>query len=212
MAAAVKFYDWSAAPNPRRLRLFIAAKGIDIETEDVFDASAGGLKADFKAKYPRAVTPALELDDGTIIGDAAACMRYLEDTHPDPPLFGSNAKEKALVDMWEHSAYEDGLMAAAETFRNSDASPFPYAIPGVTSTGKIAELIERGKVRTLYFFELLDTQLASNEFVAGDFFSAADITALCAYDFAIGTAVLEEIPGANVARWYAAVSESAAKL
>ena len=103
----------------------------------------------------------------------------------------------------------DGLMAAAETFRNSDASPFPYAIPGVTSTGKIAELIERGKVRTLYFFELLDAQLASNEFVAGDFFSAADITALCAYDFAIGTAVLEEIPGANVARWYAMVFTTA---
>ena len=103
-------------------------------------------------------------------------------------------------------------MAAAETFRNSDSSPFPYAVPGVTATGKIPELIERGQVRTLYFFELLDAQLASNEFVAGDFFSAADITALCAYDFAVGTGVLAEIPGANVARWYASVSESAAKL
>ena len=104
MSTPVKFYDWSAAPNPRRLRLFIAAKGIEIETEDVFDAAAGGLSAAFKAKYPRATSPALELDDGTIIGDAAACMRYLEDVYPEPPLFGSDAKEKALIDMWEHSA------------------------------------------------------------------------------------------------------------
>ena len=181
MTSAVKFYDWSSAPNPRRLRLFIAEKGLTIDTEDVFvsppdaicpnarpranasaaqtltpasrggdgaqDKSVPGLSASFKEKYPRATTPALELDDGTIIGDAAACMRYLESVrfnpllalrhisltfnfshifpqiHPEPPLFGSTPAQKALVDMWEHSAYEDGLMAAAETFRNSDASP-----------------------------------------------------------------------------------------
>jgi glutathione S-transferase len=211
MSKPIKFFDWSIAPNPRRLRLFIQAKGIEIDTEDVGPGMDELTReplysAEYTAKNPRATTPALELDDGTIIGDAAACMRYLEEVQPEPPLFGSNAKERALVDMWEHRAYEDCLMAIAESFRNSDGSPFEYAYPGVTATRKIPELVERGKLRALHFYEQLDAQLAKNEYVAGDFFSAADITALCAYDFGLAFGVLDAVPGDNIARWYLSVS------
>ena len=132
-------------------------------------------------------------------------MRYLEKAFPKPALFGDDPAAAALADMWEHSAYEDGLMAAAESFRNSSKSPFPYAVPGVTNSGKIAALEERGKLRVTHFFGLLDAQLASKRFIAGDRFSAADITAMCAYDFAKGIGVLGEV-GSNVTRWYGEVS------
>jgi len=206
MSKPVKLYDWSIAPNPRRLRIYIAEKGLNIPKEDVFDKKAGGLSAAFQQKFPRATTPALELDDGTVIGDAAACMRYLEKVYPTPSMFGPDAKSAAIVDQWEHQAYEDGLMGAAESFRNSDKSPFPYAIPGVFNSGKTAALVERGKLRAAHFWGMVEKQLEGKEFLCGNFFSAADITALCAYDFAKGACGIKELGGPNVARWHAAVS------
>jgi glutathione S-transferase len=114
----MKIYDWHIAPNPRRLHIYLAEKGIKVPLEEV-----GGddlkLKPSYVAKYPHAMVPMLELDDGTCIGEAMAICRYFEEVNPDPPLMGTDAKDKAIVEMWEKRANEEGMLAASELFRNT---------------------------------------------------------------------------------------------
>ena len=210
MSKAVKMYDWARAPNPKRLRMYLAERGIDIPKEEVHvgsDGSGSMLSESFRKKYPRATVPAVELNDGTIIGDAAACMRYFEKAYTSTPsLFGKDAKDAALVDQWEHAGYEDCLMAAAESFRNSKMSKVPYPVPGLPGTEKNEALVARGKQRLAHFYVLLENQLEGKEFICGDFFSAADITTFCGVQFA--SAVCRDVPleGKNCKAWFERVS------
>ena len=105
----MKIYDWHIAPNPRRLHIFLAEKGIKVELVEVGQEDLT-LAPWFKQKYPHAMVPMLELDDGTQIGEAMAIARYFEETHPEPPLMGTDAKDKAIVDMWEKRANEEGML------------------------------------------------------------------------------------------------------
>lgn len=199
------FHDWKVAPNPRRVRIFLAEKGIRVPSEDVGDGMV--LKATYIEKYPEAMVPMLELDDGTCIGEAMAICRYFEDLHPEPPLMGADARDKGLTEMWERRAYDDGMIAEAEVFRNSHPEFADRGVPGSTEPiPQIPALIDRGRVRLAQFFSRFDTQLADNPFVAGDRFSVADITTLCVIDFCKFTK--DEIPDEcpNFTRWYAEVS------
>ena len=202
----MKLYTWGPAPNPRRVRMFLAEKGIAVPTEDV--GAGAKLKPEFLDRSPHRLTPMLELDDGTLIGEAMAICRYFETLHPEPALFGRSARQVALVEMWERKAEQEGLLAVGEVFRNS--------IPAFTDRGlggydvpvpQIPALVERGKLRTAVFFAKLDAQLAGRRFLAGDDFSVADISALCAFDFAKRVALGPAPDAAHVARWYAEVSE-----
>ena len=126
----MKLYDWGAAPNPRRVRIYLAEKGIEVPTEDVGVPSSGDLKPDFLAHHPHRRVPLLELDDGTCIGEAMAICRYFEALHPDPPLMGRNPKEMAVIDMWERIAEFEGLHAVSENFRNSRRTFADRALAG----------------------------------------------------------------------------------
>lgn len=201
----MKLYTWGPAPNPRRVRIFLAEKSLTIPIEDV--GAGAVLKPDFLAANPHKMVPALELDDGTLLGEASAICRYLEALHPEPRLFGSDPKQAALIDMWERKCEFEGLQAAAEVFRN--------ALPAFAGRGmggyevpiaQIPALIERGTLRVHQFCRKLDAQLAKHAFVAGETFSMADITALCALDFAQRARVSIPEECAHVRRWHAEVS------
>ena len=203
----MKLYEWGAAPNPRRVRIFLAEKGIEVPTEDVGVPNSGDLKSEFLAAHPHRRVPLLELDDGTCIGEAMSICRYFEALHPDPPLMGRTPKEMALIDMWERIAEFEGLQAVSENFRNSRRTFTDRAIAGYANPlPQIPALIERGAVRTQMFFEKIDAQLAGNAFVAGDTYSTADITTLCTIDFARFCKLPVPDDCANLLRWYEAVS------
>ena len=202
----MRLYVWGAAPNPRRVKMYLAEKGLSIPTEDVGDGAQ--LSTQYKGKYPYALVPMLELDDGTQIGEAMAICTYFESLHPEPPLMGADAKEKAVVAMWERRAYEDGILGAAEVFRNSHKAFADRSLAGYADeVPQIEALITRGNQRLRHFFDAFDRQLAGNEFVAGDRISVADITALCSVDFAKKLAKVS-VPDEykHLHRWYDMVS------
>ena len=93
----MKIYDSKAAPNPRRVRIFVAEKGLDVPLEEVDIVNAVNREADFRKKNPMGTVPVLELDDGTCISESAAICRYFEEMHPEPPLMGVDAKDRAIV-------------------------------------------------------------------------------------------------------------------
>ena len=204
----MKLYTWLSAPNPRRATMFVAEKGIDIEIAEASDPdNPAELSAAYCEKYPHRRVPLLELDDGDWIGEAAAICRYLESVYPDNPLMGRDAKEAAKVEMWDRLAEWEGMMAVSEVFRNTHRMFVGRGLSGYDiDIPQIPDLAKRGELRLGRFFEKIDAQFAANEFLAGDAFSFADITALCAIDFGISRRL--PIPGncPHVARWHEQVS------
>lgn len=204
----MKLYDTKLAPNPRRVRMFMAEKGVSCETEEINIVKGENLEDSFLAVNPRGLLPTLVLDDGAVLDESVAICRYLEETHPEPPLMGTGALGKARVEARQRHMEFDGLLGAAEAFRNS----FPlFSARGVAGSAgpvdAIPALAERGKATVQRFYRRLDQDLANSAFVAGDKFSIADITALCTVDFATGAARVA-IPDdcENLKRWHAEVS------
>ena len=202
----MKIYDWHIAPNPRRLHIYLAEKGIDVELEEV-----GGddfrLRPAYIERYPHAMVPMLELDDGTLIGEAMAIARYFEELHPEPPLMGTDARDKAIVEMWEKRANEEGMLAASELFRNTHPAFAERGLPGSSEPiPHIPQLVDRARARLARFFAKFDGQLADNEFVAGERYTVADATTLCAVDFAGWSDVAIPPECGHLRRWYDAVS------
>ena len=202
----MKLYDFAGAPNPRRVRIYLAEKGIEVPKVQVDLRTQAQLKPDYLAINPFATVPVLELDDGRRIAETIAICRYFEETHPSPPLFGRDAYDKAAVEEWQRHVEQDGFLAVGEAFRNSLAGFKGRALTGQHGYEQIPELGERGKQRTMRFFELLDRRLGGQEFIAGPNYSVADITALVAHDFGARAKVLVTEAMPNLRRWYAAVS------
>lgn len=204
----MKIYDWRLAPNPRRVRMFLAEKGLDVPLEEVGDGMR--LKPEFVARFdPHATTPTLELDDGTCISEAMAICRYFEDLHPEPRLMGRDAKEKAIVEMWERRAYEGAMFAISEMLRNTHPAFTQRGLPGTAEPiEQVASMVERGRGRLRRFSASADEQLAENRFMAGDAFSVADITAFCALDM-LGRMLDAPIAPeqANLRRWFGEVAK-----
>src|SRR5579859_435799 len=194
-------HDWGGAPNARRVRMYLAEKNLSVPTEDAGEGFQ--LSAQYKAKYPVALVPMLELDDGTQLGEAMAICRYFEALHPNPPLMGIDAKDAAVIEMWERRAYDEGIIGGAEIFRNSHPLFEARGLPGYADPiPQVDALVNRGRQRVQRFFQMFDHQLANNRFVAGNRISVADISALCAIDFA---KILDvAIPGEyrDLIRWY----------
>ena len=202
----MKFYDCKPAPSPRRVRIFMAEKGIEIPTVQVDLRNGEQFTPAFRAVNPQCVVPYLVLDDGTGLGEAPAIWRYLEEIHPEPPLMGVDAKDKALVAMWERRTELEGFAAAGEAFRNSTPAFKGRAISGPQGYEQDPALVERGKARTLAFFAELDRWLAERPFVAGERYTIADITALVTVDFAGWMKLALPEACANARRWHAQVS------
>lgn len=202
----MKFYDCLNAPNPRRVRIFIKEKGLDIPSGEVDIFSGENLKKDYLSKNIWGLCPALELDDGTIISEAPAICGYLDDIHPEPPLFGSNPVERAQVISLDRHMELSGMQSLAYAFRNSHPDFSERGVGGRQGDKAIPELVERGRNGVKVFFERLEKQLSNSEFIAGNFYSLADITGLVVIDFA--KFVEFEIPDShnNTKKWYEKIS------
>lgn len=202
----MKFYDCQTAPSPRRVRIFIAEKGIDIETVQVDLANGEQFSPEYRAINPDCVVPALQLDDGSCISEVVAICQYLEEMYPEPALLGRTPEERAATVMWNAKAEQQGLWACADALRNFAKGLKGRAIPGPDNYEQIPELAERGRKRVGAFLDKLEQRLGDSEFVAGGFFSMADITAMIVVDFAERLKIPMPEQAANLRRWYDVVS------
>jgi glutathione S-transferase len=206
----LQLYHSVTSPNSRRVRIFLAEKGLTVPLVPV-DLAKGEQHSDaYRAINPRRVVPTLVLQDGTAIGEVLAIWRYLEEAYPTPPLLGSTPKDKALVTMWERRAELEGFAAVMEGVRNASERLKGRAIAGPYDYDQIPALVERNKLRVKNFYADLDARLAASPFVAGDHFSAADITGLVTVDFATKAMSLP-VPDEHEAlrRWVEKVSSRA---
>ena len=178
-------YDMGLAPNPRRVRIFLAEKGIDVPRREIDIPSAANLSPDFLAVNPRGVVPALLLDDGMLIDESIAICRYFEALHPSPRLFGTSAVEQAQIESWQRQCEFDGLFPVAAVFRNRSPHYADRAMPGTApALAQLPELAARGEILARHFLDRLEARLQVSAFVGGENYSVADITAMVTLDFA----------------------------
>jgi glutathione S-transferase len=196
----MKVYDGGRAPNPRRVRVFLAEKGITVPLVPVDLGAMGHKSDDFTAVNPLQRVPVLELDDGTIIAESIAICRYFEALHPEPPLFGRGAREMALIEMWQRRLELHLLFPISHVFRNTHPAMAKMEIPQVPAWA------EANKPRIADFLGILDRELASRPFAAGDGYSVADITGMIAIDFMKPAKLSVPEDCAHVRRWHAQVS------
>jgi len=196
----MKLYDNPHAPNPRRVRMVLAEKGIAYDREELDLGAGDNLKVEFCAKNPFAKVPVLELDDGLCLSETPAICRYLDEISDEGSLFGKTPKERAIIDMWEHRMESMVLYPAMFAFQHITGF-FKDRMTPVEEFGK-----ESAK-NFLKALPVLEAQLENNDWIAGSQFSIADITAICAIDFAriVKVRVGDEYP--NIQRWYAAMKE-----
>ncbi|MDM0005959.1 glutathione S-transferase [Variovorax sp. J22G73] len=199
-------YDCATAPSPRRARILLAEKGIAHDTVQVDLARGEQLGAAYREINPQCTVPALRTEEGALLADNAAIAAYLEARYPEPALMGVTPQEKAEVASWNWRVEFEGLMAIAETLRNSSPAMADRALPGPVNYAQIPELAQRGLVRVQKFFETLNERLAGREFLAADRFSLADITAVVAVDFARVVRVKPGEQHPELVRWRAAMA------
>ena len=202
----MKLYDCQMAPNPRRVRVFLAEKGVDIPKTEVSIIEGENLKPEYLAVNPRGLLPTLELDDGSRIDETIAICRYIEETQPEPNLMGRDALEKAQIESWQRHMEFDGLNPTGEMFRNS-FDPFKNrGLPGLENVQAIPELAARGKAGVERFYERLEQRLSQSAYIAGERYTIADITALCVVDFASFAKMGIPEANTNTKRWHTDVS------
>jgi len=196
----VKLYQSTGAPNPRRVTVFLAEKGIEIEKVEVSIAKGEQRLPDFVEKNPMARVPIIELDDGSYLAETVAICRYFEGIRPEPLLFGQDNEDRAKVEMWNRRMESEIFGNFGAWFRNTHDF----------FKGRISQVPEYGEVCRDGLFERmdwLDGELSDREFIAGDRYTIADITAQCAFDF-FGK-ILKRLPAPeqkNLSRWYDGVS------
>ncbi len=195
----MKLYDSAMAPNPRRVRIFLAEKGITVPTVQVDIGKAANRSPEFLAKNPLGGLPVLELDDGSFLAESVAICLYFELLHPTPPLLGTDARDKAFVEMWQRRMELGLLSNTAGCFRNTHAF-FKGRIPQVAEYGAVCK---EAAVKQLAW---LDGELAKTRFIAGDRYTIADITALVGIDFGKVSDIRLLPEQKNLARWYDEVS------
>jgi glutathione S-transferase len=195
----MRMYDFTLAPSPRRVRIFLAEKGIGVELVQVDIMRNANRTSEFYQKNPLGSLPILEFDDGSCLSESVAICRYFEEIRPEPPLFGVGAREKALVEMWNRRIELEIFAPVGHVWSHLSR----------VAEGRGRRIPEFGEIQQKAAIERiawLDTELKNREFVAGDRFSIADITALCMIDFAQIVAIRIQPGQANLARWYSQVS------
>lgn len=192
-------YDSSFAPNPRRVRIFLAEKGVEVPIQQIDIGKAENRESPYIDKNPLAGLPMLELDDGTCIAESVAICRYFEEKHPDPPLMGVEAVDRAVVEMWNRRMEFELLQTIAGVFRHTHEF-FKGRVNQVPEFGEACRVAAPAKL------EWLDRELADRPFIAGPRYTIADITALCAIDFGRVSDIRVEPELKNLSRWHEAVS------
>ncbi len=202
----MRLFDFERAPNPRRVRIFLAEKQVEIPRVNVNLFRREQLSAEFLAINPGATVPVLELDDGTCLSECLAICRYLETMHPEPALFGTTPRQQALTLMWTNIVDNEGLSAIAEVLRNLSPGFRDHALPGPLDCAQIPALIERGRRRSEQFFDRVAHQLQHQPWLAGEDYSFADISLLVTTDFA-GWVDIDPVKNRpSLKRWYARVA------
>ena len=195
----MKLYDLKAGLNPRRVRIFLAEKGITIPTVEI-DMMGGENKAEtFLAKNPMGTMPVLEFDDGSYLAESIAICRYFEELHPDPPLFGRDPLERARIEMWNRRMELEIQRPIQDVFINT-APMWKTRRQQVPEYGRVmqAQVLER--------MAWLNRELATRRYIAGDSYTVADITAQCAFLLGkhTGTPIPEDMK--DLLRWYGEVT------
>ena len=191
----MKLYDSYRAPNPRRVRWFMAEKGIDdIEVVNLNVFEGEHRKPDYLAKAGLPNVPALEMDDGTCITESVAICRYLESVYPEPNMFGRDPLETALIEMWTRRAemYLANPLMLFTRFSHPALSALEAPQPAVA---------EYNKATAERFLKVLDRQLEGREFLAADRITVADVVAYVGIDFGRLVKYRPDPAFANVARW-----------
>lgn len=195
-----RILETRAAPNPRRVRIFLAEKGVTVPFEEL-DLMKGALKTpEFTELNWFQRVPVLILDDGTAIAETIAICRYVEETHPEPALFGRGALGRAQVEMWNRRMELGLFLSVAQAFRHLHPAMAQLEVPQVAAWG------EANKPRALETLGFVDRELANRQFIAGDTYSVADITALVAVDFMKPARIQRPPELKNLERWYQEVS------
>lgn len=197
----MKIYEYNGFPNPRRVRIFLAEKGITgIDFVQINVPEGEHRKDNYLAKNPYAGVPILELDDGTCISETVAISRYFEERHPEPKLMGETPEEKARIEMWQRRV-EGSIFERVATYYHQGTEGF-----GEHEPYQYKDWGKKNRDLAIDGMKKLDRHLQGKEFIAGDKFSIADITALCAVDYAgfVDIAVPDGLT--NLKRWYQAVS------
>lgn len=188
------------APNPRRVRIFLAEKGIEVERRHIDIMAEEHKTPDMVKRNPFMRIPILELDDGACISEAMAICRYFDAVQPEPCLFGETPREKGMVDMWQRRMEMQLMHPIAHAFRHSHPKMAHLEVP------QIKPWAEVNVARIESVLNLLNDELSDREFIAGDRFTVADIDALCAIDFMRVARVSLKEGHANLRRWHEAVS------
>lgn len=196
----MKIYDTQSAPNPRRVRMFLAEKGISAEYIQVDLKGGENLTPDMLKKNPMGKLPILELNDGTCISESDAICAYIEAAHPEPPLLGESALEKGITAMWQRRVDLHLMLPVVHCFQHTTGF-FSDRMTPVSAYGEVA-----GKDAVKFLAEL-DKHLADATYIAGASFSIADIIALCAIDFAKVVKIRIGEQQTHLQRWYKLVSE-----
>ncbi|HWJ39778.1 MAG TPA: glutathione S-transferase family protein [Candidatus Limnocylindrales bacterium] len=196
----MKIYDFALAPNPRRLRIFVAEKGLKIPVEQVDIFTGKNRTPEMLAKNPAGGLPVMELDDGSHLAESVAICRYLESLHPEPNLMGKNSREQADIEMWNRRIELGLFSAAARAFQHTNEL-FKERLKQFPEYGQTQRETVAGQL------QWLDAQIGNKPFIAADRFTIADITAEVAVDFAAQFAGVAADPALkNLARWHQSVS------
>jgi glutathione S-transferase len=194
-------YHDPRAPNPRRVRVFLAEKGVAYDTIEVLIAASAHQTPEFRKKNPIQLLPVLELDDGRVLRESMAISRFIEEQHPEPNLLGTDAWERAQIEMWNRHAELELLFPIAQVFRNTHAF----------WQGRIKQVPEFGEIMREHVaarFAWLDEELGARPYLAGERFTVADITAMCAIDFGkVSNIRIDPAAHANLAAWHRRVAE-----
>ncbi|MET3647220.1 glutathione S-transferase [Phyllobacterium ifriqiyense] len=196
----MKLYDGGRAPNPRRTRIFLAEKGLNIPLVPIDMGALGHRSNEIESLNPLQRLPILELDNGTVITESVAICRYFEELHPEPPLFGEGALGKARVEMWNRRVELNFFGPVSAAFRHTHPAMAEWEVPQIPEWG------EANRPKAVKFMALLDEQLATNTFIAGEHFSIADITLLVSVDFLKPAKITMPDEFQNLKRWHEAVS------
>jgi glutathione S-transferase len=194
-------YHDPRAPNPRRVRVFMAEKGVAYDTIEVLIANSANMTPEFRQKNPISLLPVLELPDGRILRESIAICRYIEELHPEPNLFGADAWERAQVEMWNRHAELELLWPISQVFRNAHK----FWEGRIKQSPEFATIMRELIGERFVWF---DSELAKRPYLAGERFTVADITALCAIDFAkVSSIRIDPATHPSLAAWHARVSE-----
>ncbi|PIE43521.1 MAG: glutathione S-transferase [Gammaproteobacteria bacterium] len=195
----MKIYEMKIAPNPRRVRIFLAEKGVDVEYVELDLQKGDNLTPKFRQMNLMTKVPVLELDNGACISETVAICRYFEEIHPEAPLMGTTAIEKAQIEMWQRWLEFYFLLPTGMCFQHSSG----YFKDRMTP---IKEWADECKKNARMFFDTLNTHLADKTFIVTEQFSIADITALCTIDFNKVNNLRIEPEHEHLSRWYQRIS------